>query len=47
MAEKYAGHTQTATKEGGSAVQDVRATDSVRSVENDLRVSLTHPIPGK
>lgn len=39
MAEKYTGHTREVTQQGGSTVQDIRATDSVRAVENDLRVS--------
>lgn len=37
MAEKYAGHTKTATGESGSAVRDVRSTDSVKAVEYNLR----------
>lgn len=41
MAEKYAGHTKGATKQSGSAVQDVRANDSVRTVEQNLRVSVS------
>lgn len=43
MAEKYAGHAQDASKQGGSAVQDVRANNSVRTVENNLRVSILAP----
>lgn len=39
MAEKYAGHTKDVSQRGGSTVQDIRATDSVRTVENNLRVS--------
>lgn len=39
MAEKYAGHTNDVSKQGGSTVQDVRSTESVRTVENNLRVS--------
>ncbi|EPS33620.1 hypothetical protein PDE_08582 [Penicillium oxalicum 114-2] len=37
MAEKYAGHTKTASSQGGSAVRDVRSNDRVRSVEHNLR----------
>ncbi|KAJ5983394.1 hypothetical protein N7481_005493 [Penicillium waksmanii] len=37
MAEKYAGHTKTVTGESGTAVRDVRATDSVNAVEYNLR----------
>lgn len=37
MAEKYAGHTKDAAGQSGSAAKDVRSTDSVKAVENDLR----------
>ncbi|CEO60108.1 hypothetical protein PMG11_04749 [Penicillium brasilianum] len=37
MAEKYAGHTKTATAQSGSAVRDVRSNDSVKTVEHNLR----------
>lgn len=37
LAEKYAGHTKDATAQTGSAARDVRSTDSVQAVENDLR----------
>ncbi|KAJ6126885.1 hypothetical protein N7523_002497 [Penicillium sp. IBT 18751x] len=37
MAEKYAGHTKEITAQSGSAAKDVRSTDSVQAVENDLR----------
>lgn len=37
LAEKYAGHTKDATEQTGSAARDVRSTDSVQAVENDLR----------
>lgn len=39
MAEKYAGHTKDTTQEGGNVVKDIRSTDSVHAVENNLRVS--------
>jgi hypothetical protein len=37
MAEKYAGHTKSATQQSGSAAKDVRSTPSVQAVEQDLR----------
>lgn len=37
MAEKYAGHTKNVAGQSGSAAKDVRSTDSVQAVENDLR----------
>ncbi|KAJ5183558.1 hypothetical protein N7492_001174 [Penicillium capsulatum] len=37
LAEKYAGHTKTAGQKSGSAVSDIRATDSVKTVEHNLR----------
>ncbi|KAJ5089413.1 hypothetical protein N7532_008097 [Penicillium argentinense] len=37
MAEKYAGHTKDATQQSGTAVRDVRDTDSVKAVEYNLR----------
>ncbi|KAJ5380195.1 uncharacterized protein N7496_002623 [Penicillium cataractarum] len=37
MAEKYAGHTKTATAQSGSAVRDIRSNDSVKAVEHNLR----------
>lgn len=43
MAEKYAGHAQDATTQSGGAVKDIRATDSVKAVEYNLRVSTKLP----
>ncbi|CAI7636926.1 unnamed protein product [Penicillium pancosmium] len=37
MAEKYAGHTKTATGESGNAIRDVRGNDSIKAVEYNLR----------
>ncbi|KAJ5125534.1 hypothetical protein N7448_004854 [Penicillium atrosanguineum] len=37
LAEKYAGHTKDVTSQSGSAAKDVRSTDSVKIVENNLR----------
>ncbi|KAF3388708.1 hypothetical protein F1880_004178 [Penicillium rolfsii] len=37
MAEKYAGHTKSATTQSGSAVRDIRSTGSVQTVEHNLR----------
>jgi hypothetical protein len=37
MAEKYAGHTKSATTQSGGAVRDIRSTSSVHTVEHNLR----------
>ncbi|KAJ5109093.1 hypothetical protein N7456_005768 [Penicillium angulare] len=37
MAEKYAGHAKDTTTQSGGAVTDIRATDSVKAVEYNLR----------
>ncbi|KAJ5679536.1 hypothetical protein N7462_007780 [Penicillium macrosclerotiorum] len=37
MAEKYAGHTKTASAQSGTAVSDIRSTDAVKAVEHNLR----------
>lgn len=37
MAEKYGGHTTSATTQSGAAVRDIRSTGRVRVVEHNLR----------
>lgn len=37
MAEQYAGHTKSVSKQGGSSARDVLKTDNVQAVQYNLR----------